>query len=136
MYHVRRGFAEPTNEENGLRITGSAWDHEYCDLSLMRLPGGEWKKRPTAAYGRVTEDSMYTKEMIMEQLTQMGAPRDSVVTVHSSLRAVGETEGRGEGLLDALIGYFTSRGGLLMIPTHTWANFFDHRELSLDMQRL
>lgn len=52
----------------------------------------------------------------------MGAPRDGVVIVHSSLRSIGEVEGGALGLLDAFIDYFTSEGGLLCVPTHTWAN--------------
>ena len=76
---------------------------------------------------------MYTKKEIMAQLSLMGAPRDSVVLVHSSLRAVGETEGRGEGLLEALIEYFTADGGLLCIPTHTWANVGKTDVPTLDM---
>ena len=64
---------------------------------------------------------MFTGEQIQEQLMQMGVPRDRVVLVHSSLRAVGEVEGRGEGLLEALIAHCTAEGGLLCIPTHTWA---------------
>lgn len=78
-------------------------------------------------------DRMFTKQDIIDQLSEMGASRNGVVLVHSSLRAVGETEGRGEGLLDALIEYFTSDGGLLCIPAHTWANA-DKREVpTLDM---
>ena len=46
---------------------------------------------------------MYTKEQLFKQLHDMNAPQDSVVLMHTSLRAVGEFEGRGEGLLDALI---------------------------------
>ena len=65
---------------------------------------------------------MFTKSEIKKQLLAMNAPRDSVVLIHSSLRAIGETEGRGEGLLETLIEYFTECGGLLCIPTHTWAN--------------
>ena len=65
---------------------------------------------------------MFTKEQIYEQLKQLGAPKNSVVTVHTSLKAVGEVEGRGEGLLDVFIRYFTEDGGLLCIPTHTWDN--------------
>ena len=64
----------------------------------------------------------YTKENIKEQLNELGAPKDRIVLVHSALRLVGETDGGGEGLLDALIEYFTEDGGLLCIPTHTWAN--------------
>lgn len=76
---------------------------------------------------------MTDKKTILSQLAAMGAPRDSVVTVHSSLRAVGETEGRGDGFLDALIEYFTADGGLLVIPTHTWANFCSGSDICLDM---
>ena len=68
---------------------------------------------------------MYTKEQLFKQLHDMNAPQDSVVLMHTSLRAVGEFEGRGEGLLDALIEYFTAEGGLFCIPTHTWANLKD-----------
>lgn len=65
---------------------------------------------------------MYTKEQIYLQLKEAGLPQDSVVLMHTALRAVGEVEGRGEGLLDVLIRYFTEKGGLFCIPTHTWAN--------------
>lgn len=65
---------------------------------------------------------MYTKKEMREQLLALGAPKDSIVTVHTSLRAVGETENRGQGVLEALIEYFTEDGGLLTIPTHTWKN--------------
>lgn len=68
---------------------------------------------------------MYTKEQLFKQLHDMNAPQDSVVLMHISLRAVGEFEGRGEGLLDALIEYFTADGGLFCVPTHTWANLKD-----------
>ena len=65
---------------------------------------------------------MYTKEQIKEQLSALGAPQGVPVMVHTALRLVGEVEGGGEGLLEALIEYFTADGGLLCIPTHTWAN--------------
>ncbi len=68
---------------------------------------------------------MYTKEQLFKQLEAMNAPKNSVVLMHTSLRAVGEFEGRGEGLLSALIEYFTSDGGLFCVPTHTWANLKD-----------
>lgn len=76
---------------------------------------------------------MYTKQDIKKQLADMGAPRNGVVLVHSSLRAVGETEGRGEGLLSALIEYFTEEGGLLCIPTHTWASAGKEGVITLDL---
>lgn len=74
---------------------------------------------------------MYTKKEILEQLKAMGAPRDTVVLMHTSLRAVGAVEGGAEALLDALIEYFTAEGGLFCVPTHTWHNL--GKEITLDM---
>lgn len=65
---------------------------------------------------------MYTKKDLFAQLQKMNAPRDRVVLMHSSLRMVGEIEGGGQGLLDALIEYFCAEGGLFCVPTHTWGN--------------
>ncbi len=76
-------------------------------------------------------DKTYTKEEIKEQLAGMKLPCDKVVLVHSSLRLVGKVEGGAQGLLDAMIEYFTSNGGLLCIPTHTWMNF--KKEITLDI---
>ncbi len=73
---------------------------------------------------------IYTKNDIHGQLEKMGAPRSSVVLMHSSLRAVGEVEGGAEGLLDALIEFFTRDGGLFCVPTHTWAMLGE--EITLD----
>ncbi|MBQ1212929.1 MAG: AAC(3) family N-acetyltransferase [Clostridia bacterium] len=76
---------------------------------------------------------MYTKSDIIAQLAEMKAPRRSVVHIHSSLRAVGDVEGRGEGLLDALIEYFVSEGGTLTFPTHTWINLIENKHPTLDV---
>lgn len=76
---------------------------------------------------------MHTKSSLHADLARMGAPRNSTVLVHTSLKAVGEVEGRGEGFLDALIEYFTADGGLLLIPTHTWRNLSDKSKPTLDM---
>ena len=60
-----------------------------------------------------------TKKDLLLQLEKLGAPKNSVVIVHSSLKAIGEVEGGAETILDALIEYFAD-SGLLCIPTHTW----------------
>ena len=65
---------------------------------------------------------MYTKQDILNQLEAMNAPKGGVVMMHTSLRAVGEMEGGAQGLLDAMIEYFTAEGGLFCVPTHTWSN--------------
>lgn len=75
---------------------------------------------------------MFRKNDIAASLCAMGVPNDRPVLCHTSLRAVGEVEGRGEGFLDALIEHVTSGGGVLLIPGHTWANLGKDR-LTLDM---
>ena len=75
---------------------------------------------------------MFSKEDIFHQLQKMNAPQDSVVIMHSAFRTVGEVEGGAEGFLDALIEYFTAKGGLFIVPTHTWNNLYKDR-ITLDM---
>ncbi len=73
---------------------------------------------------------MLRREEIVEVLKQYpteGKP----VTVHCSLKAIGEIEGGGETLLSALKACFAANGGLLVIPTHTW----DDRILDLRAPR-
>ena len=72
-------------------------------------------------------NGMYTAQDIFEQLSKMNAPRDRVVLMHTALRTVGDVAGGGEGLLDVMIEYFTAKGGLFCVPTHTWANWGSDR---------
>ena len=74
---------------------------------------------------------IYKKEDITAQLSAMGAPKNSVVLMHSSLRLIGSIEGGAKALLDALIEYFTAEGGIFCVPTHTWANLKE--DITLDM---
>ena len=70
-----------------------------------------------------------TKEQLKEQLKQFDHIKGKIITVHTSLKAIGEIEGGGEALLSALIEYFTQDGGLLCVPTHTWnKDVYDRRE--------
>ena len=77
---------------------------------------------------------IFSKEEIFSQLRALGVPTDKPVTVHTSLRAVGEVEGRGEGFLDILIEYVTADGGLLCIPTHTWHRCGGNGQITLDVR--
>lgn len=61
---------------------------------------------------------MYTKEQLKQHLQAMGLKPTDAVMIHSSMKAIGEVEGRADGVLDALMEYFAD--GLLMLPTHTW----------------
>lgn len=66
---------------------------------------------------------MYTKADLIGHLHQMGLRPTDAVMVHSSMKAIGEVEGRADTVLDALMEYFAP--GLLMLPTHTWAQMND-----------
>ncbi len=77
---------------------------------------------------------LFTKEELIKQLEEMNAPKNSVVLMHTSLKAIGETEGRAEGLLETLIEYFTADGGLFLIPTHTWANLKNPDKITMDVK--
>ena len=73
---------------------------------------------------------MFTKEDIKKQLS---VPKNTAVLMHTSLKAIGETEGRAEGLLEALIEYITEDDGLFLVPTHTWANLKYPDEITMDV---
>ena len=61
---------------------------------------------------------------LLEQIERAGISPSDTVMIHSSLKAIGETEGRAEGLIAAFREYLSD--GLLLIPTHTWRNV--HRD--------
>ncbi len=61
---------------------------------------------------------MTDRKMIWEQLERAEIGRGDTVMVHSSLKRIGETEGRAEGLIDAMRDYLSE--GLLLFPTLTW----------------
>jgi len=63
---------------------------------------------------------MLTRHDVFHLLESFRIRRDDVVTMHSSLREIGPIEGGADGLIDALKAYLCD--GLLLIPTHTWAN--------------
>ncbi|MBQ8555261.1 MAG: AAC(3) family N-acetyltransferase [Clostridia bacterium] len=63
---------------------------------------------------------MITRQDIFSLLEAFGIRHDDTVTIHAALRAAGPIEGGADGLIDALKDYFCD--GLLLIPTHTWAN--------------
>ena len=69
---------------------------------------------------------MFTKEDILKQLKAFEVAKGKIVTVHTSLKAIGEIEGGAEALLSTLIEFFTENGGLFCVPTHTWnSNVYD-----------
>lgn len=63
---------------------------------------------------------MYSQKELQKQLEAAGVDPTGTLMVHLSYKAVGEVEGRGDAVLDALADYM--RPGLLVLPAHTWAN--------------
>ncbi|MDO4827915.1 MAG: AAC(3) family N-acetyltransferase [Clostridia bacterium] len=62
---------------------------------------------------------MYTRQDLLRCLEAMDINPRGVLLVHSSMKAIGEVEGRADTVLDAFIEYM--RDGLLVFPTHTWS---------------
>ena len=63
---------------------------------------------------------MYTKAELKQQLQNAGLTGKETILIHSSMKAIGEVEGGADTVLDAWMEYFAD--GLLLLPTHTWAN--------------
>jgi len=61
---------------------------------------------------------MYTKHDLLNHLATLGIDPKGTLKIHVSCRAVGEVDGRGDAILDALSEYM--RDGLLVLPSHTW----------------
>ncbi len=62
---------------------------------------------------------MYSKKDLLADLQHMGLKPTDAIMVHSSMKSIGEVEGRADTVVDAFMEYFSE--GLLMTPTHTWA---------------
>ena len=63
---------------------------------------------------------MHTKQDLTDCLDKLGVDPKGTLMAHLSYKAVGETEGRGDTVLDVLMDYM--RQGLLVLPSHTWSN--------------
>lgn len=61
---------------------------------------------------------MYTKQDLLQNLQDMGLQPTDTLMVHSSMKSIGEVEGRADTVIDTFMEYFAE--GLFMTPTHTW----------------
>jgi len=73
---------------------------------------------------------MFTKNDLLTQLAALGIDKKGTLMVHLSCRAIGDVDGRGQAVLDALAEYMEE--GLLVLPTHTWAFVSDNNPV-MDM---
>lgn len=68
---------------------------------------------------------------IFDMMAHLNISRNAKVTMHTSLRAIGEAENGADGIIDGFKAYL--KDGLYIVPTHTWFNvnrsnpFFDVR---------
>lgn len=69
----------------------------------------------------------YTKEYLKRQLGEAGLQGTDTILIHSSMKAIGEVEGGAETVLDAWMEYF--EWGLLLLPTHTWAQMSEEHSV-------
>ncbi|HPW52317.1 MAG TPA: AAC(3) family N-acetyltransferase, partial [Spirochaetota bacterium] len=60
---------------------------------------------------------LYSVNNLIEQIKQSGLKPTDTVHIHSSMKAVGETDNGVDTVLDAFIKYFAE--GLLTFPSHT-----------------
>ena len=63
---------------------------------------------------------MYTKQDLLANLSAIGVNPKGTLKVHLSYKAIGEVDGQGDTVLDALMKYM--QNGLLVLPSHTWNN--------------
>lgn len=61
---------------------------------------------------------MTTKNGVFSMLKQLNIRKNDKVTMHCSLRKIGEIENGADGLIDAFCDYLSE--GLFIVPTHTW----------------
>ncbi len=62
---------------------------------------------------------MYTKKDLIKDFKKIGIDPKGTLLVHSSMKAVGEVEGRADTVIDAFMEYM--KDGLLIFPTHSWS---------------
>jgi len=74
---------------------------------------------------------MYTINDLVENLYKLKIDPNGTLKVHISYKAIGEVEGRGDTVLDAFCEYM--QNGLLVLPSHTWANVNAENNPVMDM---
>ena len=67
----------------------------------------------------------YSKDDLIKDLEELKIDKYGTLMVHSSYKSIGDVEGGGETVIDALMEYM--KDGLLVFPTHTWADVVGDR---------
>ena len=64
---------------------------------------------------------MYTKQDLLSAIIELGIKPNDTLLIHSSYTAIGEVDGGADTVLDVFTEYLQD-DGLLILPTHSWAN--------------
>lgn len=64
---------------------------------------------------------MHTHDTLLSDLAQSGLKQSDTIIVHSSMKSIGDVEGRADTVLDVFMEYF-GRDGLFAMPTLSWSN--------------
>lgn len=62
---------------------------------------------------------MNTHQSLTEDLIRLGIRPNDMVTMHSSMKKIGITEGGGDTVIDVFFDYL-GQDGLFVLPSHTW----------------
>ena len=71
---------------------------------------------------------MHTYASLTADLEKSGISRSDTLLIHSSMKSIGDVEGRADTVLDVLMDYF-KEDGLLLMPTLTWSNVNDKQPI-------
>lgn len=63
---------------------------------------------------------MHTYNSLRKDLENLGIPQDGTLLIHSSMKSIGEVEGRADTVLDVFMDYFKEEG-LLVFPTLSYS---------------
>jgi aminoglycoside 3-N-acetyltransferase len=66
---------------------------------------------------------MHTKQSLLVDLKALGLDSEGTTLAHFSYKSLGEVEGGAQTVVDAMVEYM--HDGLMVFPTHTWANVND-----------
>lgn len=69
--------------------------------------------------GEHRQSGQITRASLVQDLERLKLDPKGTLLVHSSMKSIGQVEGGPDAVLDALAEYMS--GGLLVLPTHTWA---------------
>ena len=114
------------------------------DLVRVRFPSSASKKKAMIIYCRlfflVQKNkykyggiTMITKANLINDLRNMEIDPKGTVLVHISYKSIGDVEGIGYSVVEALMEYM--KEGLLVLPTHTWNNINIHGDTIMDITK-